>query len=64
MSEQEKKCGTCKWFDRNGLEYFGDSASGDEGWCGAPVPESVCVDYREIMTPSEGAECPCWSAKE
>lgn len=63
MSDPERRCGTCKWFDRNGLD-FGGLEIMDRGYCGAPVPESVCVDYREIMTPSEGAECPCWSAKE
>ncbi len=63
MSDQDKRCGTCKWFDKDGVDYFGVDA-GERGWCGAPVPESVCVDYREMMMPSEGTICPCWEAKE
>lgn len=64
MIEQDKRCGTCKWFDKDGVDYFGVDAGGERGWCGAPVPEAVCVDYREPMAPTDGADCQCWEAKE
>jgi hypothetical protein len=62
MTDQDKRCGTCKWFDKAAMDFgFGDT---ERGWCAAPVPESVCIDYREPMVENDGAECQCWEAKD
>ena len=63
MTQPDQRCETCKWFDKDGVDCFGPYSTSDKGWCGAPVPEAVCVDYREPMAPSDGAECQCWEAK-
>ena len=59
MSDQYKRCGTCKHYDAGGADYIGDNP--EFGLCTAPVPSAVMVEGREIMQPHEGTTCPCWA---
>lgn len=56
MSDQDKRCGTCKLWASDGTWQLNE--------CAAPVPASVMVEDRDLMTAMDGNECPCWEAKE
>lgn len=62
MSDQYKRCETCKHYDAGGADFIGDNP--EYGFCVAPVPDAVMVDSREIMQPEAGTRCHCWEAKE
>lgn len=56
MSDQDKRCGTCKLWAPDGDEGL--------GWCGFPkdkLPESADVSFT---FEEDGTTCPCWEAKE
>lgn len=59
MSDQDQRCGTCKYYEAGGEGYRG--AKPEDGWCTAPVPDSVDSDFREPMLPKQGTTCPCWA---
>lgn len=57
MSDQDKRCGTCKWW-----LYLrsGDESDGKRGFC-----ESEGATARtKIVDSTSGTTCPCWEAKE
>lgn len=63
MSDQDKRCGTCRHYD-GGINYYGQALPMDLGRCNCPLPSSMCDDSRELMMPEDGTTCPCWEAKE
>jgi len=56
MTKPDQRCGTCKWWEN------------DHDWranpCAAPVPNSVMVEGRDLMTAVEGHDCPAWAPIE
>ena len=58
MIDQDKRCGTCKWWGGSDGQFGADV-------CKMPLPDSVMFnDNNEWMAPYEGTTCPCWEAKE
>lgn len=64
MSDQDKRCGTCKWW-----ESIGMMGIFERGECGmveptkARLPSSISASAF-LMGPDGGTKCPCWEAKE
>lgn len=56
MSEQDKRCGTCRFW----INIWNDDSIGD---CGVILPHSLVAPEQEMMTANEGASCPCWEPK-
>lgn len=54
MSEQDQRCGTCKWWSELELE-----ARGNCNFPLPPLPDSVCSEGW--MRKSDGTRCPCWA---
>ena len=58
MSEPERRCWTCKNYSPCPTGF---------GECGATIgrqPSSIINVEWALMRPTDGADCPCWEAKE
>ena len=64
-TEQDKRCGTCRWWDATPSCSVDEDCSCTEiGDCSCPVPNSVPFQKRENMWEGDGTDCPTWAAKD
>jgi len=66
MSEQDKRCGTCKWW-----LFLAKNTDGRvtrwaaTGTCKAPIPDAVMGDWgKDVMRDTSGRQCDAWQPKE
>lgn len=55
-----KQCGNCKHWDNPFTTDYGDR----QGWCGAPVPESISDRFKMPMIEDEGTDCEVFVEKK
>lgn len=63
MAEQERRCGTCRWY--GGADNYSPDLGNNVGECKYPrelvaMPISFS-DERFETTETDGAHCPCWA---
>ena len=64
MSDQDKRCVTCRHYSPIAEGFLG--GLGDCNAALPPLPESMPCKEQDLMlmAPDDGTECPCWEAKE
>lgn len=63
MTDQGKRCGTCRWYTPD-IGRFGGIGSCEFPL--PPLPDSMPCTGQEmmLMSPNCGTTCPCWEAKD
>lgn len=59
MGEQEKRCGTCKWF-----RWADIPADREAGGCSTPIPYWMDLQAPRWVYRNRVIDCPCWQSKE
>jgi hypothetical protein len=66
MSETDKRCGTCKWWNCIGTNTDRQVRRWNAtGGCNCSIPDSIVGEWERILTrDTEGKTCTAWQPKE
>lgn len=55
----EQRCGTCRYYAEWEHEEFGDCT-----WSDTHLPISIDIEFKRLVSRTDGEPCKTWQAKE